>query len=439
MKLSPFQKFWSTLYNLLFLPVAWILVKIVSMKSENLRESLQGRKDLWTRIGNQLARREWKKPLIWFHVASAGEYLQAQPLMELCKTHDVEFAVTYTSVNALKWLKKINFSETGGAVMCDYLPLDYPYFMRRLLALIQPSAIVYIKFDLWPNLLWEAYRQNIPQYLVSASVSPDSGKVNSFLGRSFFQSLYPCLEQIFTVTETDRQLLENAGANPEQLLIAGNTRIDSVIYRRDRIPVPHMPCRDDQFVFIAGSSWPPDEKCMVPVLLESLKQNSRLMVIMVPHEPTESHLAPLEQMFQAWKPVRWSQWHTQNTDARVVLVDTVGVLSSLYHKGHLAYIGGGFTTGIHNIMEPCAMGVPVIFGPKYHNAPEALDLISQGLVFSVETTEEFRKIFNELLGSPELTKNIGHQLREYVESASGASKMCFEIILERCEMEEPAM
>lgn len=424
------QYIWQFLYSWIASPLMWIGVQAAAFKNRNLKDGLAGRKGIWKRLAAQIARRDPDTPLIWFHVASAGEFLQAQPVLERCLQHGFECALTVTSVNGYKWLQRTHFPEGQRPVAIEYLPLDSRRNMRRLLTLLRPSLIVYVKYDLWPNLVWEAHKAGIPQYLISGILQSRSKRLTSRLGKSFYRAIYDCLTGIFTVTDDDRQRFRVTNPEHPQIETLGDTGFDSVLDRKRKLPPPRLPDYiQEKFIVIAGSSWPPDEECFFPGLREALERYPDLLVMIVPHEPTEEHLAHSERFFQDKRIERLTRLQPNpRQPPRIILGDTVGILSSLYAVGTLAYVGGAFTTGVHNVMEPCAMGLPVVFGPKYENSPIAIDLVKQKLAFVVRTSEEFRAILFDLLEDRATCRRLGKQAIELIESQAGVADRCFNLI-----------
>jgi 3-deoxy-D-manno-octulosonic-acid transferase len=363
-------------------------------------------------------------------VASAGEFLQAQPVMERCIRNGFECAVTFTSANGMKWARKTNFATGQRPVVIEYLPFDSIGNMQRLLKMLRPSAIVYVAYDLWPNLIWTAKKIGIPQYLISAAIQPRSRRLASSAARSFYRSLYTCLDGIFTVTEADRErFLETCPGHPN-VRVVGDTRFDSVMDRKGRISPPKLPdYTDDKFILVVGSSISTDEEHIFGPLKEALEKFPSLLLIMVPHEPTEEHLKPFEIFFEALPTERFTRLQKALAHPpRIILVDTIGILSSLYARGTLAYVGGGFGPRVHNVTEPAVMGLPVIFGPIYDNSPEAQDLVKQGLAFAVKNREEFRERLFALLADPEKCQQLGRQAAEALAARAGAADRSFEAI-----------
>jgi len=425
------SRFWFLTYNIILIPLLSVVVKILASYHSKINESIEKRKGLWERLEEAVSKRDWQKPLIWFHVASAGELLQAQPLIVRCIAEGAECAVTYSSVNAYHWLQRPDQTETQNLLVTEFLPVDKIYNVRRLLGLLQPSRLVWVSYDLWPNLVWETYRQGIPQSLVSGIIHAGSLRTSFFAGRSFYHSLYECLEQILTVSEADSQRVLSAIPDHPQVKVMGDTRCDSVLERRDNIEIPQLPpAAKDSFVFVAGSTWPLDETCIFPGLQEALNKFPELFLVLAPHEPTEEHLKNAENFFSGTQMVRWSQVNTATLDVRILLIDSVGILAGIYHSAKIAYVGGAFTTGVHNILEPAAMGASVAFGPKHSNSMEALIMLEQKLATTVKNSSEFQNWLFDILGNQELCDQLGRSSKEFVETQAGAAKICIPFLMD---------
>lgn len=425
------QFMWKILYGWLGTPLMLLGARIAALRNRNLRKGLEGRKGVWQRLDQQLQQRDSAAPLIWFHVASAGEFLQAQPVLERCLAQGYECALTVTSVNGYAWAQRAKFRGERRPVAMDYLPLDTRRKMRRMLDLLRPAAIVYVKYDLWPNLVWEAQAAGVPQYLICAALRAGSSRITSPLARSLYRTVYPCLNGIFTITEDDaRRFLSVCPEHPDVRTV-GDTKYDSVLARKQALPPPALPAFvRDAFVIIVGSSWPPDEDCIGPALREALERYPDLVVVVVPHEPTEEHLAHSAACFPGLRIERFTTLPPQPDEPpRVILGDTVGILSALYAAGSLAYVGGAFTTGVHNVTEPAVMGLPVIFGPKYDASPEAAELLRRELAFTIRTPDEFRTLLFRFLENREECRRIGEQAEAFIESHAGVADRCFRLMI----------
>lgn len=425
------QKPWNFLYTWFFLPCLWILLKLLAFKNQKIKNSLEGRRGLWQRLDEQIIQRNIHQPLVWFHVASVGEYLQAEPVIERCLQGEFQCAVTFSSISGYNWARRTKDSGKNLLVV-EYLPFDFPGNIRRLLAILQPAVMVHVKTDLWPNLIGQVQAAGIPQFLISATLRPRSLRLSSAMARSFYRTIYAGLDGIFAVTEADAKRFQRTNPDHPNIQTLGDTRFDSVLDRKKRLPKPHVPADLwKQFVFIVGSSWPADEELIFPALLEALQKFPDFFLIIAPHEPTETHLAHGESFFKEWHPQRLTRLEKNSPVPKVILVDTVGVLSALYHVGNLAYVGGAFTTGVHNVMEPCVMGMPVVFGTYYENSPEAVELLEQGLAFSCKEKEDFQKILFRLLHDREQCDGLGRRAAQLIESRGGAADTCFDFLQQK--------
>ena len=421
---------WPFFYNTIAFPLLWLLARIAAIKNQKIKDSIEGKKQIWERLESHLKNRDFDKKLIWFHVPSAGEFLQAQPLLERFLDNGYQCAVTFASISAEKWIRKATINSKNQPLFLDYIPFDFKDSIRRWVKRVKPTALVFVKFDLWPNMIWETSKLGIPLYLVSATLHAKTNRYKSTIGRSLYKNLYAHFKTILTVGEDDKsRFLETTPGI--DVRVKGDTRFDSVINRRDRQNPPELPeYFKNNRIFIVGSSWPPDEKCIYPFLKESLEKYEDLKLILAPHEPTEEHLLESENYFKDHRLARLSEVLNGNSkeDLEIILVDSVGVLSSLYHIGTFAYVGGGFTTGVHNVMEPAATGLPVFFGPIHYNSPEALKLVSDQLAYPVNKPEEFRESLGKLLSNQSLAEDLGKQSQKFVESQAGATLECFNII-----------
>jgi len=424
------KRYWFVVYNLFVLPILSVVVKILSLFRRNIRESLEKRKGLWERLESSVSNRDWQKPLLWFHVASAGELLQAQPLIERCSAKGSECVLTYSSINAFRWLEQHRQKEILNLLAVEFLPFDLISNVRRLLGLLQPSRLIWVSYDLWPNLVWEAHRQKVPQSLVSGIVHASSLRTANFVGRSFFRSIYECLDQILTVSEADRQRVLSAFPDHPYVEVMGDTRCDSVLERRDNLQIPKLPqVAENKIVFIAASTWPKDEKCVFPGLKDALDKHPDLFLIIAPHEPSEGHLSNVETYFAGIPMTRWSNISSESEQVRIILIDSVGILALIYHHAQMVYVGGAFTTGVHNVLEPAVMGATVSFGPRHSNSMESLQMLENGLAKCVKNSDEFKSWLYNLLDNPKLCLELGKKSKEYVEGQAGASERCSHLLI----------
>ncbi|MEK9615478.1 MAG: glycosyltransferase N-terminal domain-containing protein [Deltaproteobacteria bacterium] len=421
--------FWKLIYRFILQPLLMQLIQLQAKKKPNLKEALDGRIGLWERMDEALQQRDWDLPLLWLHAASAGEILQAEPIIRQFEKENVQLVLSYTSVNAKRWLESGSTKLPNSVIWKDYLPIDNHFNALRILAKLQPDALVYVSYDLWPNLVWEAQRKGVPQFLVSALVHQGSWRHSNLIGRSLFSTIYKAMQEIAAISAGDAQrILESY---PESTIkVVGDTRVDSVLSRRDSVVPPVFPKTwNKENVLIGGSIWPADIACLRSVLLEALEELPELRLILVPHEPTEEHVSEIKEIFTSYPIHLWSQGQKEDfAKARVLIVDEIGILSSLYAKANLAFVGGAFTTGVHNIMEPAAFGLPTFFGPRFHNYSTAIRFVEDKLAHSVRNSEELRLLIMPLLKEPDKAKELGMRAQNLLEQEAGAAQKCAELV-----------
>ena len=226
--------FWKLIYRFILQPLLIQLIQQQAKKKPNLKEALDGRIGLWERMDEALQKRDWNLPLLWLHAASAGEILQAEPIIRQFEKENVQFVLSYTSVNAKRWLESGSTKLPNSVIWKDYLPIDNHFNALRILAKLQPDALVYVSYDLWPNLVWEAQRKGVPQFLVSALVHQGSWRHSNLIGRSLFSTIYKAMKEIAAISAGDAQrILESYPKST--IKVVGDTRVDSVLSRRDSV------------------------------------------------------------------------------------------------------------------------------------------------------------------------------------------------------------
>lgn len=420
--------FWRTVYSGLLLPLALLLLRVAAIWNAKVRESLAGRNGIWQRLEAGARRRDATKKLVWFHVASAGELLQAEPVMARLIEAGYECAVTVTSITGYRWGARRN-PDLPGPLLLDFLPLDTRANARRMFLLLRPAALVFVKFDLWPNLIWEADRVSLPLFLISATLHGGSRRYSSRAGRSVYGSLYGCFAGIFAVSQGDCERFLHTCPDHSNVKNIGDTRFDSILERKQAIHPVDLPAYvKARPTIIVGSSWPADEAEVLPVVREALAEFPDLVTLLVPHEVDEPHLAAIEASFGTTPPVRLSRLAAARGEPRAILVDSVGKLSALYHYADLAYVGGSFGAGVHNVAEPLVMGVPVIFGPLYHNSPEAVEFLERGFCFSIAGAEQLRPVLFDFLSDLTRCHTIGEAAAQAIQAKGGAAEKCFTLI-----------
>jgi 3-deoxy-D-manno-octulosonic-acid transferase len=402
-------------YNVV-LPVAVAGAHVAARFLPKMHAALDGRRGFRARW-ESLAR-ELKAPPVWFHVSSVGEFEQARPVISaLERSHpDIPALVTFSSPSGYHFARKRETTESGSLRFIDYLPFDTVANMRFCLECARPRLLVFVKFDLWPNLVWEADARGVPIVLVDATLSASSGRL-SLPARWLYRDVYGRIDAILAISDQDAERFRASVPEHESVSVTGDTRFDRVMERWEQRSASAFALPAGGRTLIAGSTWPPDDARLLPALARLLAEDARLRAVLVPHEPTPAHVAPL---------VRWAA--DSGFETRVVIVDAVGVLAEAYRFGDLAYVGGAFTTGVHSVIEPAIAGLPVVFGPHYDNSFEATQLIERGAARSIRTAEDAYAALRAWLDDDDARAAAGRAARDYVESQLGATEKCMAVL-----------
>ncbi len=328
------------------------------------------------------AHRDPRRPLVWVHAPSVGEGLQAKPVLEALRAEAPHWQLAYTFFSP----SAERLAHTLPADVVDYLPLDRPREVTAVLEVLRPTALVFSKLDVWPELTLAAARRGVKLGLISATVAPRSSRLR-WPTRGWAEPAYRALDRIGTISADDGRRLEQLGARRAAIEVTGDTRYDSVAERAERFDRTRDPFARlaivpaGTFTIVAGSTWPADEAIVVPAFADFLGQVPGARLILAPHEPNPDHLAGIAQRARAAglpRPVRLSQIEHQPA-APVIVVDRVGVLADLYGLAAVAFVGGGYhRAGLHSVLEPAVFGVPVTVGPHWHMSRDAALLIDRG-------------------------------------------------------------
>lgn len=422
------------IYNFL-LPAASVWARISARFNQKIAEGIEGRKDLRERWIKNVGTLDPGKKTIWFHVSSVGEFLQARPVMDLlAERHgdSVQIALTFFSPSGMNYFDMHDRSAKNPALLfVDYLPLDTVSNVHFCLDTLKPDMIVYVKFDLWPNLILEAGRSGIPQLLISGTLSPSSKRLSGPAKR-FYGSLYSTLAAIAAISDEDAERFSRYLGSDTEIVTAGDTRFDQVCQRIDTstVKISDAVLDDGRDLVIAGSSWPKDEAIVIPGFARILADRPGTAMIIAPHEPTDERLAVIERSLEAngLRSIRLSALTAWDIDTPVIVADGVGYLAELYRAGDIAYVGGSWTTGVHNVMEPAVLGLPVFFGPKIDNSWEAGMLVRLGAGSIVLTPEDFGRETCTLLGDRALLESLGEKASGFIRGSCGAAPRCLDLI-----------
>ncbi|EEI91425.1 3-deoxy-D-manno-octulosonic-acid transferase [Sphingobacterium spiritivorum ATCC 33300] len=394
------------------------ILRLIAPFHTKARLWTEGRKDWYLRMSQTV---ETGQKHIWFHFASLGEFEQGRAVLEEIKKKysDKKIIITFYSPSGYEIRKNTNLAD-----YVFYLPADTAGNAKRFTDLIQPEFVVFTKYEYWYYYFQELAQRQIPLLMISAIFRPEQIFFQPYGG--FFRKILECVSYFFVQNEESLHLLKENGFR--NVGITGDTRFDRVIQlplQKKEIPEVAQFVADHP-VLIAGSTWPDDE-----VLLHDLAgQYGEWKMIIAPHEIHDKHIQSIQELFPA--ALRFSGFSVYSPEvirsAQVLIIDNIGMLSSLYGYGNVAYIGGGFGAGIHNTLEAATYGIPVIFGPKYHKFQEAKDLIECGAGFSISGTAELQTVFAEF---QQLEKRVfaGEEARKYVRQRAGATAVIMKYLI----------
>ncbi|PIX00292.1 MAG: 3-deoxy-D-manno-octulosonic acid transferase [Ignavibacteria bacterium CG_4_8_14_3_um_filter_37_9] len=411
--------FWKFAYNILIVPLLLFAMKIAPWFNQKVKIGVAGRKRLFEELIVNMSSLNKKKKLIWFHSSSLGEFEQAKPIIEKLKqSADVNILVTFFSPSGLENSKKYPFAD-----LVSYLPLDTTQNAARFISLVNPSLLILMRYDLWPNHIYELAKRNIPIFLVDATMRSDSARKN-FFAKKFHKHLYGKLSKILTVSETDALNFGVFEFHEHEINPVGDTRFDRV-YQRSLVAKERNLIRSeilkDKKVIVAGSTWYEDEETLLPAFMKLTEYDENVLMIIAPHEPTVVHLEKLENDFTGKiKTIRFSSLNNYK-DEKIILVDSIGILLTLYYYANIAFVGGSFKSNIHNVLEAAVYGVPVIFGPKITNSQEAIKLAELGGGIIIKNKKEAYRSLRLLTKDESVRQAKGRISKEYVQSNLGAT------------------
>ena len=391
------------------------LIRVASLFNEKARKWIVGRKNIFEQITSDLKKNPSGKGnnLIWFHCASLGEFEQGRPIMETFRKKFPDHKILLTFFSPSGYEVRKNYP---GADHIFYLPADTRRNARKFIDLVQPQMVIFIKYEYWYNYLEELSNRKIPVYIASAIFREDQ-QFFQWYG-SWFRDQLRKIKGFFVQDKESGELLKSIGITDVE--VTGDTRFDRVyeISRQDKpFPVIASFCRNSK-VLVAGSTWAEDDGILIPFINSD---QTAIKYIIAPHE---THAARIDSLLKGLKlPVlRYSQATEENArNARILIIDSIGILAYLYRFATFAYIGGGFGAGIHNILESATFGVPVIFGPRYEKFREATDLVRSEGAFSVNDLNGFGGKVNLLLTDPEAYAHSADECRKYVRENQGAT------------------
>ncbi len=392
-------------------------VAIASLFSDKVRKMWRGERASFGILRKNI---DPNARYIWFHAASLGEFEQGRPLMEEIRRQHPEYKILLTFFSPSGYEVRKNYK--GADIIC-YMPIDTIGNARKFLRIVRPVMAFFIKYEFWYNFLHILKHRGIPTYSVSSIFRPEQ-VFFKWYGKQYGRVLN-CFTQFFVQNEESRRLLATIGIN--NTLVVGDTRFDRVLQIKEaakKLPIvdAFIQSKDGEEqapVFVAGSSWQPDEEIFIPYF----NDNRRWKLIIAPHVIGEDHLRQIETLLKM-KTVRYTQTTEQEAaEADCLIIDCFGLLSSIYNYGHVAYVGGGFGVGIHNVLEAAVWDMPVIFGPNNQRFDEAQGLKKAEGGFEIHDKESFNTLMTRLDKDTVYRKDCGERAGKFVASMTGATQM----------------
>lgn len=394
-----------------------LLIKLASPFNVKARQWVNGRKGLWKVMEQQLQGGEKR---VWFHCSSLGEFEQGRPLMEEFRARHPEYKIVLTFFSPSGYEIRKNYN---GADYIFYLPADTKRNAVRFVSLIQPEWAIFIKYEFWLNYLKTLKKQQIRIYLASANFR--SNQLFFKWYGSWYRKFLGYFTHIFVQNVQSQDLLRSI--NMTHVSIAGDTRFDrvaAIAQKSKDLPLVEK-FKEGKLTLIAGSSWGKDEEILVKYINEAPED---IKFIIAPHELHEENIKRLINSVRR-KSICYSQASGENVAGNgLLIIDNIGMLSSLYKYGNIGYIGGGFGKGIHNILEAATFGLPVLFGPNYHKFQEALDLIKEGGAFPVEDYGQLKNKLDEWVNNRELLNQAGRIAKDFVAGSCGATDKILNLV-----------
>lgn len=413
------QRLWEILYSFVALPVFWVVLQCLGLINNKVRKGIRGRKHLFDLLSHQVAGLE-PGNRVWFHSSSMGEFEQAKPIIAELKRRrpDTRIIVTFFSPSGYEHSRNYPLAD-----VISYLPFDTRSGAARFLDLVHPEAAVMVRYDIWPNHIWELQRRGIPTMIANATMRRQTARRIPGV-RTFHHYVYNAIDWILTVSEADLQAFGLFSLDHPRLQAIGDTRYDQVVIRSTEAKKRHIippAILAGKKVIVAGSTWPEDEEVLLSAFLELRGSVHRPLLIVVPHEPTLEHIEDLEHSLVGKAcSIRFSSLNEYH-DEQVIIVDSIGILLILYASAHIAYIGGSFRQGIHNVLEAAVYGIPVVFGPRHRNSQEPLILVERGAAFVVSNSRELYRTLENLLTDEPARTTVGERAAAFVQSNIGAT------------------
>ena len=414
--------FWVLLYNGFIYPLVFVAALITSIFDEKLRKGIKGRFQSTSLLKQYF--KEFNEPpsLYWFHAASLGEFHQVKPVIDGLKEvrDDIKIIVSFSSPSGYE--NSLNESID----LKIYAPFDFPWSIITALNIARPRKIIFASYDIWPNMIWLAKFKGIHTNIFATRVKHRSPKLRPLL-KQFYRSIYASISSIYTVSEADSEGINTIlGPNSIPIIkVLGNPRYDTVMKSSEDLSLQKTDSvleREERIII--GSAHVEDDDFLIPALADLMEEHPDMKVLYAPHEPSRKAIDRISKRFKklGYRNTIFAKKNDMTLSSdRLVIVGVVGVLSKLYWQGIIAFIGGGLSTGIHNVMEPAIAKLPVLFGPRYHHAHEAEELLKSGGGFCINGQNEFHDKIIQLINDRKYLKLTSLAATDVIHKNLGSS------------------
>ncbi len=415
------RKFWFLAYNYLFIPLMWFFFHIGYIFSAKIRNGINGRRKIFKKLANSVSYLNPAKRTILIHSSSLGEFQQALPLINEIDTSEYNIVFSFFSPSGFN-NARINLKNS----FKTYLPFDSYNNAKKFLDIIEPDKVIFMRYDLWFNFLYECKKRNIPTILANARYDIKDISWKFPLSKSFKINLYNMVDKLFVIDKEDEINFKKFISS--EIKLAGDSKFERVLQASKNISTANiLPASviANKRIFVIGSSWKDDEDILLPVVNKLMKFHPDLLTVLVPHEPKEKKIERIEQRitneFENLNSIRFSELHKFSKN-NLIIVDKIGHLMKLYSIAYFSYVGGGFRTGLHNIVEPAVYNMPIFFSNRAINSDDSEVLLKAGCGVLVDDQRKLYKDLSEILYYPEVRNSIASKCELIFENSLGIAK-----------------
>jgi 3-deoxy-D-manno-octulosonic-acid transferase len=412
---------WRLFYNVIVVPLLWAGFRLLALVDKKAARAIRGRERLFDRLSAQIAGLPPQGKRVWFHSSSMGEFEQAKPIIAELKRRrpDLQVVVSFFSPSGYEHSQSYKLAS-----LITYIPFDSNTNARRFVAIMKPTVAVIVRYDVWPNHVWALARAGVPTLIASATLRKGGPRSLPLL-RQFHRMLYNGINFILTVSPEDKEAFDAFRLTHPVISVVGDTRYDQVWQRSRESKTRQLIAPEilaGKKVLVIGSSWKEDEEVLLPACVDLFTNHPEFLVLLVPHEPTVENLERIEAALNgSAASIRLSNLQEYKGE-KIILIDSIGILMALYRYAHLAFVGGSFRGGVHNVLEPAAYGIPVLLGPHHANSQEAVEMVQLGAAIAAEDAPSLRDRLERLLDDDAERSAVGRKALSAVERNIGATE-----------------